>query len=97
MGVFTCKTSQWSDCALVDPLEEFFSAFLALTVSVHQVPADVPDQERELEQLLHDVDHSVGVGGRLHALAIRHGLAAEDLKSTMFAYPTDASAIGYML
>ena len=30
-------------------------------------------------------------------LAIRHGLTADDLKSTMFAYPTGASDIGYML
>lgn len=33
----------------------------------------------------------------LFALAIRHGLSAEDLKTTMFAYPTGASDIGYML
>lgn len=33
----------------------------------------------------------------LFALAIRHGLTAEDLKSTMFAYPTGASDVGYML
>lgn len=33
----------------------------------------------------------------LFALAIRHGLTAHDLKSTMFAYPTGASDIGYML
>jgi glutathione reductase (NADPH) len=31
------------------------------------------------------------------ALAIRKGLTAEDLKTTMFAYPTGASDIGYML
>jgi glutathione reductase (NADPH) len=31
------------------------------------------------------------------ALAIRHGLSADDLRSTMFAYPTAASDIGYML
>ena len=31
------------------------------------------------------------------ALAIRHGLTAEDLKTTMFAYPTTTSDIGYML
>ena len=30
-------------------------------------------------------------------LAIRHGLTAEDIKQTMFAYPTAASDIGYML
>lgn len=33
----------------------------------------------------------------LFALAIRHGLTAAQLKSTMFAYPTGASDIGYML
>lgn len=33
----------------------------------------------------------------LFGLAIRHGLTAEELKSTMFAYPTGASDIGYML
>ena len=31
------------------------------------------------------------------ALAIRHGLTSEDLKKTMFAYPTGASDIGSML
>jgi glutathione reductase (NADPH) len=30
-------------------------------------------------------------------LAIRHGLTADDLKQTIFAYPTGASDIGYML
>jgi glutathione reductase (NADPH) len=33
----------------------------------------------------------------LFALAIRHELTVEDLKSTIFAYPTGASDIGYML
>lgn len=33
----------------------------------------------------------------IFGLAIRHGLTAEDLRSTMFAYPTGASDIGYML
>lgn len=33
----------------------------------------------------------------IFALAIRHGLTADDLKTTMFAYPTGASDIGYML
>lgn len=33
----------------------------------------------------------------LFALAIRHGLASDDLKTTMFAYPTGASDVGYML
>ncbi len=33
----------------------------------------------------------------LFALAIRHSLTTENLKTTMFAYPTGASDIGYML
>jgi len=33
----------------------------------------------------------------LFALAIRHNLTARDLQTTMFAYPTAASDIGYML
>ena len=33
----------------------------------------------------------------LFALAIRHGITAADMRSTMFAYPTGASDIGYML
>ena len=33
----------------------------------------------------------------IFALAIRHGLTADDLKTTMFAYPTGASDVGYML
>lgn len=33
----------------------------------------------------------------LFGLAIRHGLTTDDLKTTMFAYPTGASDIGYML
>ena len=33
----------------------------------------------------------------LFGLAIRHDLTADDLKSTIFAYPTEASDIGYML
>jgi glutathione reductase (NADPH) len=33
----------------------------------------------------------------LFALAIRHDLTADALKSTMFAYPTGASDVGYML
>jgi glutathione reductase (NADPH) len=33
----------------------------------------------------------------LFALAIRHDLTADDLKQTIFAYPTGASDIGYML
>jgi len=33
----------------------------------------------------------------LFALAIRHGLTTDDLKGTMFAYPTGASDVGYMI
>jgi len=33
----------------------------------------------------------------IFGLAIRHGLTARDLKSTIFGYPTGASDIGYML
>lgn len=33
----------------------------------------------------------------IFGLAIRHGITADDLKRTMFAYPTGASDIGYML
>jgi glutathione reductase (NADPH) len=33
----------------------------------------------------------------IFALAIRNGLTSNDLKTTMFAYPTGASDIGYML
>lgn len=33
----------------------------------------------------------------LFGLAIRHGLTADDLKGTMFAYPSGASDIGYMI
>src|SRR5262245_13746300 len=33
----------------------------------------------------------------LFGLAIRHNLAVDDLKTTMFAYPTGASDVGYML
>ena len=39
------------------------------------------------------VDETINIFG----LAIRHRLTADDLKSTMFAYPTGASDIGYML
>lgn len=33
----------------------------------------------------------------IFALAIRNGLTADDIKATMFAYPTAASDIGYMI
>lgn len=54
---------------------------------------------RELDQLLGA--HLVGPHAEevinLIALAIRHELTTKDLKTTMFAYPTSASDIGYML
>jgi len=33
----------------------------------------------------------------LFGIAIRHGLTTKDVKTTIFAYPTGASDIGYML
>jgi glutathione reductase (NADPH) len=33
----------------------------------------------------------------LFGLAIRHDLTIDEVKSTIFAYPTGASDIGYML
>ena len=33
----------------------------------------------------------------LFGLAIRHGLTANDLKSSIFAYPTGAFDVGYMI
>lgn len=45
--------------------------------------------------------HLVGPGAdeviNIFAVAVRHGLNADDLKDTMFAYPTSASDVGYML
>jgi glutathione reductase (NADPH) len=40
-----------------------------------------------------DADDVINIFG----LAIRQGLTADDLKSTIFAYPTGASDIDYML
>ena len=40
-----------------------------------------------------NVDEVINIFG----LAIRHGLTAEQLKTTTFAYPTGASDVGYML
>jgi hypothetical protein len=41
-------------------------------------------------------DHSA-FSHRLFGVAIRHNLTVNDLKTTMFAYPTGASDIEYML
>lgn len=55
--------------------------------------------ENGTERLLgaHLVGPNVDELINLFALAIRHGLRADDLKATMFAYPTGASDIGSML
>lgn len=55
------------------------------------------DEETDLVLGAHLVGPHVDEVINLFALAIRHGLTAADLKSTMFAYPTGASDIGYML
>jgi len=39
------------------------------------------------------VDEVINIFGR----GFRHGLTADDIKRTMFAYPTGASDVGYML
>ena len=55
--------------------------------------------EEGTDQILgaHLIGPSVDEVINVFALAIRNGLTAEDLKTTMFAYPTGASDIGYML
>ncbi|MBD2746035.1 NAD(P)/FAD-dependent oxidoreductase [Microvirga sp. BT688] len=55
------------------------------------------DEETDLVIGAHLVGPHVDEVINLFGLAIRHGLTAEDLKTTMFAYPTGASDIGYML
>lgn len=55
------------------------------------------DEETDLVLGAHLVGPHVGEVINIFALAIRHQLTAEDLKRTMFAYPTGASDIGYML
>lgn len=55
--------------------------------------------EEESDQILgaHLVGPHADEVINLFALAIRHKLTADDLKRTVFAYPTGASDIGYML
>src|SRR5258706_649118 len=53
--------------------------------------------ERERGVGAHLVGPPAGEGIHVFALPIRKGLRAEDLKTTMFAYPTGASDIGYMV
>ena len=55
--------------------------------------------EEETDHILgaHLIGPSVDEVINVFALAIRQGLTAEDLRTTIFAYPTGASDIGYML
>jgi glutathione reductase (NADPH) len=55
--------------------------------------------EEETDRVLgaHLVGPQVDEVINVFALAIRNGLTAEDLKTTIFAYPTVASDIGYMV
>lgn len=55
------------------------------------------DEETDLVLGAHLVGPHADEVINLFALAIRHGLTAEQLKTTMFAYPTGASDIGSML
>lgn len=55
------------------------------------------DDETDLIVGAHLVGPHVDEVINIFALAIRHGLRADDLKSTMFAYPTGASDVGSML
>jgi glutathione reductase (NADPH) len=55
--------------------------------------------ENGIERILgaHLVGPHVDEVINIFALAIRTGLTVDDLKATMFAYPTSASDIGYMM
>lgn len=55
------------------------------------------DEETDLILGAHLVGPHADEVINLFALAMRHRLTASDLKRTMFAYPTGASDIGYML
>lgn len=55
------------------------------------------DEQTDLVLGAHLVGPHVDEVINVFALAIRHGITTEDLKATMFAYPTGASDIGYML
>ena len=55
------------------------------------------DEENELILGAHLVGPHADEVINIFGLAIRHGLTAAQLKSTLFAYPTAASDIGYML
>lgn len=55
------------------------------------------DRESDLILGAHLVGPHVDDVINVFGLAIRHGLTAEDLKTTMFAYPTGASDVGHMV
>lgn len=55
------------------------------------------DEETDLVLGAHLIGPHVDEVINIFALAIRHGLTAENLRTMMFAYPTGASDIGYML
>lgn len=55
------------------------------------------DEESNLVLGTHLVGPHVEEVINIFALAVRHGLTVNDLKATMFAYPTGASDIGSML
>lgn len=55
------------------------------------------DEQTDLVVGAHLVGPHVDEVINVFALAIRHGITTEELKSTMFAYPTGASDVGYML
>jgi glutathione reductase (NADPH) len=55
------------------------------------------DEETELVLGAHLVGPRADEVISLFALAIRQGLTAEQLKTTIFAYPSGASDIGYKL
>jgi glutathione reductase (NADPH) len=55
------------------------------------------DEESDLVLGAHLVGPQADEVINIFGLAIRHGLTAADLRATMFAYPTGASDIGYML
>ncbi len=54
--------------------------------------------EEETDRILgaHLVGPQPNEAINLFGLAIRHGLTAEALRTTIFAYPTAASDVGYM-
>ncbi len=61
----------------------------------HACPSVVPFCDAYRDYSLRHAAHTEVIN--IFALAIRKGLTAEDLKTTMFAYPTGASDINYMV